>query len=226
MSPRRTLTTTCVVALAALPLVLAGCRFATGSGTIVGSGTPATQQRATGSFSSVRVGTAIQAQVTIGSPISVSVTADDNLVSRVHTTVGGDTLDVAFESGSVSTKTPVVVVIRVPTLNGIEVGSAASVTVDGLSASDLTVHADSAGRLTASGSATNLTLTGASGAAVDLSGLAVRSAHVDLGSAATAQVKAADRVSGAVKEAATLILIGKPATVEVSAQSAGTITYR
>jgi Putative auto-transporter adhesin, head GIN domain len=227
MSPRcHFMTTARVAALVGLPFLLAACQLATGGDTMVGSGTPATQERNTGSFTSLHVGSAIQAQITIGSPVSVGVTADDNLVDRVNTTVARDTLEVAWVSGSVSTRTPVRVTITVPALSGIDVDSAASVTVDGLDASAFTVRAASAGRVTVTGTAISLDLTGDSGAAADLSALAVQTAQVDLASAATAQVKATGRVSGSVKEAAALILIGKPATVEVSAQTAGTITYR
>jgi len=214
------------IVLATIAIVSAGCQAVTISGTIVGSGTPATEQRSVGAFDGLKVGTAIQARVTIGTPATVRVTADDNLLGHVNTTVSAGTLEVAFGPGSVSTRTPVVVEITAPSLTSIEAGSAAAVAVAGLSAGDLRVHADSAGRISASGSATSLSLTGDSGASVDLSNLGARTAQVDLASAAAAQVKAAERVSGSVKEGASLVLIGVPSTVEVSSQTGGSVSYR
>ena len=69
----------------------------------------------------------------VGTPASVTVIADDNLLNNVVTTVSGTRLTVGM-SGSTSTRTTVRVDIVAPSLTAIHAGSAATVDVQGLTA--------------------------------------------------------------------------------------------
>ena len=99
--------------------LLIGCSLIPVGPATVGSGRAVSEQRQVGSFSKVRVGTAIQATVLVGPDASVSVTADDNLLSSVSTDVTAGRLTVMIQGNS-QPLTPVTVQITVPSLDSIE----------------------------------------------------------------------------------------------------------
>ena len=209
-----------VAMLASLSLV--ACQT-TIIGTEVGSGTSQTEDRPVGAFSEIRVAASIEAIVTIGSPASVRVTADDNLLDNVRTSVSGSRLDIDMQ-GSVTTRTRISVVVVAPSLEAIEANSSAVARVSGIDVSTLRVRADSAGVVDADGRAETIDVKGTSAGRVDLDGLAASTATVSLDSAAHASLRVADEVHGTVSTAAVLALLGETATVDVTTSTAGQVT--
>jgi hypothetical protein len=213
------------VAVAALVIPVAvafmGCRAGSfGSAGEVGSGNVASETREVGDFHRLDVESAIHATVVVGGTTSVKVTADDNLLDNVTTSVSGDRLSVAM-SGSTNTRNGVDVEIVVPSLSAVHAGSAAIVEVTGLAADELRLEADSAGRITAAGSAPTIDLRAGSAAVVELGDLAVARASVSIDSAAHAWLHASDHVTGSVTSAGLLTLVGKPVTIDVSTDLTG-----
>src|SRR3954463_10044839 len=204
------------LAIAIIPM-LAACRSA-GSGTSVefGSGNVATETREAGGFEQLDVSSAVHATVTIGQPRRVSVTADDNLLDNVITTVTGDRLSIGMSGAVASTGNVVQVEITVPSLSAIHAGSAGAIEVEGLAADQLRLEVDSAGVITASGTAPTLDLRAGRAGELQLRDLAVDHATVSIDSAGHAWLHAAQQVTGSVSSAGTLTLIGEPATVDVS----------
>ena len=203
-------------------LAVAGCSTTVNVATEQGSGTSVTESRATGSFEGLRVEAGIVADISIGAPLSVAVTADDNLLDNVVTAVEGQRLDVRVE-GSVSTKHPIKVAIVVPHLDAIEATSAAVIRVTGLECESLHLLAESSGRIVIDGHATELDLRGNSAGQAELGELAVGSATVSLESAAQARLNVADDISGSVTTAAVLRLVDQPSTVDVDTDAAGVV---
>src|SRR4051812_33315498 len=143
----------------------------------IGSGNAVTQQRTTGDFTDVRVGTAVMATIIVGTDTSVSVTADDNIIDHVQANVLAGRLDVSI-NGTVLPRTPVVVQITTPSLDGVEATTAANVTVTGIDANDFRASADSAASLTVRGNATDVEVTANSAASADLGGVPAQTATV------------------------------------------------
>jgi hypothetical protein len=88
---------------------------------VVGSGRPATEARSLGEFEAIALRGSMDMVVRQGSPGSVTVTADDNLLPLVETVVetgtGGARLSVRWKSGvSLSTKSKVTVQVVNPRL--------------------------------------------------------------------------------------------------------------
>ena len=193
------------------------------SGTEVGSGTSRTEERSAGTFTEIRVAAAIEATVTIGSPASIRVTADDNLLDNVKTSISGGRLDIAMQ-GSVTARTRVSVAVVTPSLEAIEANSSAVARVSGIDVSMLRVQADSAGVVDADGRAQAIDVKGTSAGRVDLDGLEADTATVSLDSAAHASLRVADEVHGTVSSAAVLALSGDTSTVDVATSSAGQVT--
>ena len=208
-----------------IPL-LAACRLGTpGANTEIGSGNAATETREVGAFDRLDVSAAIQATVMVGTPASVTVIADDNLLDNVVTTVSGTRLTVGM-SGSISTRTTVRVDIVAPSLTAIHAGSAATVEVQGLTADQLRLEADSAGRIIAAGTAPTIDLRAGSAGELRLDDLSVDRATVSIDSAGHAWLNAAQEVTGSVTSAGTLTLVVKPVTVNVETDLTGNVVQQ
>lgn len=189
---------------------------------VVGSGVAGSEQRVVDRFSRVIVGSAIEANVSIGTTPSVTVTADANLLGNVKTQVAGSTLDVHME-GDLETRRPVTVTIVVPQFESVRASSAARVKVDGLTGAAFAVAADSAGSVDIAGQVDELTVDGSSGAILHLDHLTAASAAVALDSAAQADLTASQSVKGTVASAAALTIRGNPSAVDVVTSFAGIV---
>ena len=212
------------LALGLAGVVVAACVGPAAQVGEAGSGRVAVEERQPAAFTEIGARTAIVVDVTIGSPPSVRVSADDNLLDNVRTVVEGARLDVRI-TGNVRPRASIRVAITVPALTAVEADSAAQVTVAGIDTDRLRLEAQAIARITAEGRVGDLEVEGRSAAVIDVRGLAAERADVQLDAASRSWVAVADTVSGTVSSAAVLTLVGAPRDVQVATDSAGTITY-
>jgi hypothetical protein len=135
-------------------VVLAGIGIAC-SGPTEGSGRIATATLpVTGSFAGIEVGGALQVEVTAGPDVSVTVTADDNLVPLCRTEVADGVLRVRTD-GAFSSKNPFVVrvVASVGNRFTVKASDAASVTAS-LRCDDVEINAEGSARVSGTSSRT------------------------------------------------------------------------
>jgi hypothetical protein len=189
---------------------------------VVGSGNSATEQRNVADFTELRVGHAIAVTVAVGAPTSMSVTADDNVLPRVRTTMSGNRLDVGLE-GSVQVRTPVHVTITVPSLSWLAAHSAGRLTASGLDAESLSVSTDSAGVVEVVGRAGSVSVTANSGGMASLGQVDVANADVNIDSAGRATIRPTGTVNGSVDSGGVLVIQGNPASVNVETDTTGQV---
>jgi hypothetical protein len=125
---------------------LGGCSL----NAIHGSGAAKTEARAVGSFSKIDLTGAPDVEVMVGPAVSVAVTADDNLLPFIETTVDGETLKIGSKQ-SYSTSIGVKVKITVPALHGVLVTGSGDIHAAGLKAGQLEVNVTGSGDVTLSG---------------------------------------------------------------------------
>lgn len=205
----------------AISLAMAACSLAPAPN-IVGSGHAATDQRAVESFTKVRVNSAIAATVIVGPDISVTVTADDNILPQVTTNVTAGRLDVSLQ-GSLTIETPVSVAISMPSIESVEATSAATVTVTGVQSDSLSAAASSSGSIVARGNADTVNVSADSAGEADLGGVPAQTATVRVGSAGRATVNAQLSVGGSVDTGGVLRVEGSPPELNVSTESGGVV---
>ncbi|MBS7565282.1 DUF2807 domain-containing protein [Mucilaginibacter sp. Bleaf8] len=104
---------------------LSSCRF----GKVKGSGHQITENRKVESFDRIEVSGAYEVKLKQDSTLSISVTADDNLMKHIRTNVSGGKLHI-FSKRSLSSVKPMVLVIGVKSLNEVKVSGA--VDIEGL----------------------------------------------------------------------------------------------
>jgi hypothetical protein len=116
------------------------------SRTVRGSGHAATEARTVPPFTAIDLAGTNAVVVRVGAPRAVAVTADDNLLAHVTTTVRSGRL-VIGDAGSFTTRAPMRVAVSVSSLEAVELSGTGSVTVRGAPMRRLDVRLSGTGRL-------------------------------------------------------------------------------
>ncbi len=219
-----------VTVIAALGMSLAACALTdnnhlrVGSGPYEqGSGTVATETRPLADFHAVSATRGVTVFVSTGDSPAATVSADDNLLAHVITTVSDGTLVVAIE-GDIETHSPLSVdVTTISPIDGLSADAGSTVDCEDLRPASLEVRASSGSTVRAGGQADMLVLKANTGSTVDLRNLEATEAQVDVSVGSTAHVNATDVVRGSCTMGSTLQLHGTPATLNVAADAGSSI---
>jgi hypothetical protein len=191
-------------------------------GTLQGSGVPAEQARSVPAFRGVELAGSNIVTVRVGRRRSVVVSGDDNLLSKVRTTVQGRRLVIATV-GSFSTHTPMRVAVATPSLNALELSGSGVVTVEGVSAKALAVRLPGSGVLRASGNAGRLDVTLSGSGLAALGGLVARDARAVVSGSGRIDVTATRSLHASVPGTGAIFYGGAPAHVTTKVNGTGAI---
>ena len=175
-----------------------------------GSGVSVTDVRHVAPFTRVELAGANTVDVHVGAPQSVEVTGDDNLVGRVTTEVQGDRL-VIDDRGSFTTKAPMHVTVSVPSLDGVDLGGAGTVTVDGVANDDFNAGLAGDGTLVVSGAADRVAAVLAGEGTLDLHELVATDGSAQLLGTGTIRVHATSTLDATLSGTGTILYHGGPA---------------
>lgn len=98
--------------------------------TVQGSGRLQTEKRTVGSFDKIKLDSAGNLNIQVGGPISVEITAENNILPLLSSTVKDKTLTLASK-GSMSTKKGITYKITVPSLDLVTIDGSGKVVVTG-----------------------------------------------------------------------------------------------
>jgi putative autotransporter adhesin-like protein len=162
--------------------------------------------------------------VRVGGRQSVVVHADSNLLGRVTTRVRAGRLVIATTPGDLSAKTPMYVVVGVPSLHALSLQGAGNVSASGINTRRLTASLPGSGNLEASGTAGRLdvTLSGAGNAL--LRGLTARDAKARLGGSGSIMLTATHSLDATVSGTGTILYGGDPPHATTRVTGTGTIS--
>ena len=124
-----------------------------------GLGVAATERRQLAPFRSVELAGTNNVTIRVGGRQSVLVHADRNLLQRVTTVVHAGSLVIGNTPGSFSSRSPMSVEIRMPSLSAVTLSGSGNVVATGIKTRSLTMSLPGSGVLHATGSATQLTVT-------------------------------------------------------------------
>jgi len=206
----------------ALVVMATACRDHTpDSSSTRGSGASVTDHRDVAPFTTVELAGANTVVVHVGAPQSVEVTGDDNLVGRVTTVVRDGRL-VIDNHGSFTTSAPMHVTISVPSLDGVELGGAGTVTVDGVTNNDFSAGLPGEGTLVVSGAAERVAAVLAGTGTLDLHELAATNGIAQLLGTGTIRVDATSTLDATLSGSGTILYHGDP-TVTMHHTGTGTV---
>jgi len=210
-----------VLVLAAVVVALLARGGLPGSG-VQGTGVAATQSRVLPTFSRLDLAGSNNVTVAVGGRQSVVVHADSNLMRYVTTRVVAGTL-VIGTTGSFTTRSPMSVEVRVPSLAAVTLSGSGNISVNGIDAPRLTVTLPGSGAIYAGGTVTNLHVTiGGSGLA-QLRNLAARDVHAVVAGSGLIRVTATASLNAAVTGSGAVIYSGNP-QVTSSVTGIGAVT--
>jgi hypothetical protein len=224
---QRGLITALVLAVAAV-LVLAAVvvallvRSPSSSPGVRGSGVAATQSRVLPRFNSVDLAGSNNVTVDVGGPQSVVVHADSNLIRYVTTRVTAGSL-VIGTTGSFTTRSPMSVEVRVPSLAAVTLSGSGEISVNGIHAALLTVTLPGSGVIYAGGTVNRLDVTLDGSGEAQLTSLVARDVHAVVSGSGLIRVTATASLTAAVPGTGAIFYGGNPPQVNSSVTGSGTV---
>jgi hypothetical protein len=177
-----------------MSLVTLGCLVNTSSSCsfmgISGSGVMKTESRDVADFKRITTTGSMNIDATIGSPKSVTITVDDNLMQYVTTEVDDGTLKIGMKSGSYSPSKGFKVTITTPTLEKVSVAGSSDVDVKGLKGPEFAAHISGSGDIHATGHVDKLDASISGSGDLKLVDLESRDAKVKIAGSGDARVNA------------------------------------
>jgi hypothetical protein len=187
-----------------------------------GSGVPAEETRTVPPFSAVDLSGKGEVMVHVGPTRSVRVTADDNLIGRVGTSVRRDTLVVSTR-GSFEPVVPLTVEVTVPELAGATLSGVGSLDLDGVQAETFRLRLTGVGLVVATGTAGNLDASLAGVGEASLESPVARDVVATLSGDGRLGVHATRSLAGILRGAGEIVYVGHPKTVSRDITGTGAI---
>jgi hypothetical protein len=191
--------------------------------TVVGSGRMVSESRPVQGFHTVVVTGGVHALVTDGSDDSLEITAEDNILPLVASTVSDGRLTVGWRPGSGSVSSHGVVCrIGARTLRGVTAAGAGRIDVEGIDANDFAIDLSGASSFAGSGSVERLRLDLSGASRADAPGLAARFVTATLSGASVARLRVVDALVVNASGASLLEFYGDP-TVQADTSGASLV---
>lgn len=202
-----------------------GCGFAgfNGfSGGVQGSGTAKTEQRNVSGFSKVVAGGAVHLEITAQKDFSVTIEADDNLLSLIKTEANGDTLKI-YSEGKISPRTKTTVKISMPEIKDLDVSGASTAIVSNAKTDSLGLDASGASKIKIDGEAKDLKSDASGASGIDAENLLVEDADVGASGASSSTVSATNELKADASGASTIYYTGEPKNLNQKSSGASSV---
>jgi hypothetical protein len=174
-----------------------------------GSGVAATEYRELAPFATVELAGENTVTIRVGPAQSVAVTADEDLIDRVTTTVRSGRIIIANE-GRFTTATRMSVAVSVPSLDRVVLSGSGTVTVEGVTGTDFVADLSGTGTLAASGTVDHLTAMLSDTGTVDLQRLIARDAIARMDGTGVINVHATSTLDATLTGTGSIIYSGSP----------------
>lgn len=211
-----------LVILSFIVLSATSCRQITGSGNII------SEKKDVGNFRGISAGSGFDVEVHIGSPVSVVIDADDNLMKMVKVRVEDGVLKIHSRNGLSITDGHLKAVVTVPGLNYIESTGAATIHVldDLKDDKKIKLHASGAAKIVANVDAPEIETESSGAANIDVSGRTKDlSAHASGGAGIDADELMSENADAEASGAANVHVYAS-VKLNAHASGAGNILYK
>ena len=209
-----------ISALSLLLLLTAGCDWKG----IRGNGNIKSESRPVTAFTRIDAGGFYELEWHPGAP-SLSLTTDENLLSHIETSVGGDVLRIEMH-GSISPTHGIKIAITSPSLAGASLSGAVEFTAAPISGATFALETSGAAKVTLAGKVNRLlaSLTGAS--KLKAADLPAEDVELSVTGAGKADVTASNLLRASITGAGKVSYGGRPKSVEKKITGAGKIEPR
>lgn len=176
---------------------------------IKGSGRAAHESRTVSDFHKVRDDGAANVLIKVGSPISIRIEGDDNIVPLVKTRVENGELVIETKK-NFHAKNRLLVTVTAPTLDAVHLDGAANVTVQNVRSDSFDVSLDGAGNVSVDGSVGTLSASLDGAGNLKLKGLRAKSASASVDGAGNVDVWASDSLTASINGVGNIRYKGSP----------------
>jgi hypothetical protein len=152
----------------------------------------------------------------------VEVTADDNLLPMIETTVSGETLKIGSK-GSYSTSLGVKIKITAPSLDALAISGSGDVHVKGLKAGEMEAKITGSGNVTLNGGVDRLRVRILGSGDVRAADLAAKDVQVSVTGSGNASVRASEQLDASVAGSGNVRFAGNPPRVQKHVTGSGDI---
>lgn len=210
------------LALLGVASLLSSC-VSTFGGT-VGSGTAKTETRKVSGFTGVTLSGVGTLNITETGTESLTISADDNLLPLLTSTVANNTLTLGVTPGnSIHPTKPIVYTLTVKNLNNVTLSGAGTINAINITTNALNVILSGAGSMTISGSASSQTAQVSGVGSYSARNFPTDSAHMTISGAGNATITVNRELTAVVSGAGSITYYGSPSQVTKTISGTGSI---
>lgn len=199
-----------VAILAALASVIGYIGRVQQAGLVPGNGIERSEQRTVAPFSQVTISGGFALDISVGSPASLGITADENVLPLIQTTVENGALTIRplhpFADGDVAPR----VALTTPVLEALRTDGSTQTVIHGLRGGGFRLATSGSAQVVADGRVDSLSVNSAGSSDLELQALVASSATVVASGSASIAVDAADSIGGTVSGSVVLRYSGSP----------------
>jgi hypothetical protein len=188
-----------------------------------GAGAVTSETRPVPEFTEIEVRGGIKLELTMGTPGTVEVTAQQNLLAITTTNVSDRRLTVDTDR-SFSSTSGITVKVTIDSITALVLVGGATGSAPHIAAGALNVRAEAGATLTMSGTAESLDLTATGGAVLKLGDFTATNATVTLAGGVQATVVVTHAVKGSATGGAVLTVHGHPPVLDVKTTTGAVVT--
>ncbi len=193
-------------------MMMAGCMVGPG---ITGSGVSKTETRDVPAFSKIYIEGAADVKIDVDSakPQSMTVTADDNILPILETSVKNGTLTVTTKE-PYSSRNGVKIVLSLAAFDGAKISGSGDLTAANITGKAVDITIEGSGDVKLSGTTDKLSVTIDGSGDVDAFKLAAADAKVQISGAGDVRVNATNNLSAQVNGAGDIVYMGNPNVIK------------
>ncbi len=187
---------------------------------IAGSGTIINQSRNIDAFQQVSISSRVDAQISFSNSTSLTVSADDNIIGLVETEVINGTLFISLKDGNYNDIT-INVNATSPELTSLSSSGVNNITIAGYEdVNELEVEMTGVGKVTASGSAEQLTIISSGSTSFSGFDFIATNCTVNLSGVSNVEITANESLNGSLSGVGNILYKGSP-IIEVNVTGVG-----
>jgi hypothetical protein len=192
---------------------------------IRGNGKLKEQKRNVEEFTSIDAGGAFSINVYVGKSTSLRISAEENLLQYIKTTVKGGTLYIDTKK-NLNPKKEIEIDITTPGLASLEASGANNIDIVGLNEKEFSVSLSGAGNVDLTGNAEKLRAELSGAGNIDAKNLKAKEVFICVSGAASADVFAKEYLDASVSGVGSIDYYGNPEKTRTNVSGVGSITRK
>ena len=204
-----------------LGFVLTGCGF----WGVRGNGRIRHESRKVTEFRKIDAGGAFSIHVKVGPTESVKISAEENLLGYIRTSIKGNKLIIETKK-NISPRKEIRIEITTPTLTDLEVSGANNVDVEDISGEEFNVELSGAGNVDLKGEITKLRIELSGAGSIDSRYLKASEVRISVSGAASADVYASKYLDASVSGVGSIDYYGNPEKTKTDVSGVGSISRK